>query len=152
MRFSSADPGSAMDPYPEQGHEHFFKNNHFLNKKISEFDFIFFSLIFMLKLDEPQRKEKTCESLSYFNRSGLDFESKRYFPSVFVDILTLGFGSMEPHIFADPWIQEAKMLRIRILCTNCTHLGLAILCPEAKTVDSLIRGFGAQSVPFLIDS
>ena len=59
---------------------------------------------------------------------------------------------MEPHIFADPWIQEAKMLRIRILCTDCTHLGLAILCPEAKTVDSLICGFGAQSVPFLIDS
>ena len=38
----------------------------------------------------------------FFNSSDLDFESKYFFLQFLVDILPLGFGSVDPHIFADP--------------------------------------------------
>ena len=39
---------------------------------------------------------------SFFNSSDFGFESKRFLFQLFVDILTLESGSVDPHIFADP--------------------------------------------------
>ena len=98
-----------MNPHPDPGY--FFQIYWiFLNK--AEFsNFVdFFSLIFMLKLDEPFRNKEIFIISLFFNSSDLGFEIKIFFCS---------FG----WYFA-PWIwiriQEAKILRIqriRILST-----------------------------------
>ena len=38
----------------------------------------------------------------FFKRSDLGFRSKKVFLQFLVDILPFGFGSVDPHIFADP--------------------------------------------------
>ena len=55
----------------------------------------------MLKLDEPFRNQKMF-IISFFNSSDLSFESNFFFFQFLVDILPLGSGSVDPHIFADP--------------------------------------------------
>ena len=52
----------------------------------------------MLKLDELFRNQELV-----FHSADLDFErEKYYFLQFLVDILPLGFGSVDMHIFADP--------------------------------------------------
>ena len=66
-------------------------------KKINEAkfskSFVFFLLNFMLKLDEPFRNQEIF-IIPLFSI----VESKFFF----VDILSLGSGSVDPHIFEDP--------------------------------------------------
>ena len=45
-------------------------------------------------------------NLCFFNSSDLGFESKIFFLQFLVDILPLGSGSVDPHIFADPGSQN----------------------------------------------
>ena len=52
----------------------------------------------MLQLDETFRTKEIFDNLFFYSYG---FESKRFFCSFFV-ILTLGFGSVDPHIFANP--------------------------------------------------
>ena len=51
----------------------------------------------MLKLDEPFRNQEI-----FFNSSDFGFESKFFLLQFLVNILPLGSGSVDPHIFADP--------------------------------------------------
>ena len=55
----------------------------------------------MLKL-KPIQKSGNFYNLSFFNSSDLGFRSKKVFLQFLVDILPLGSGSVDPHIFADP--------------------------------------------------
>ena len=65
----------------------------FFNKaEFSNFLSYFFSLIFKLKLDEPFRNQEIF-IISLFSYWGFEF---------LVDILPLGSGYVDPHIFADP--------------------------------------------------
>ena len=57
--------------------------------------------IFILKLDEPIRNKKFLLSL-FFKSSDLGFRSKKVFFQFLVDVLPLGSGSADPHIFVDP--------------------------------------------------
>ena len=96
----------------------------FFNKK----QFQIFCLILILKLDEPFRNEDIF-IISLFSKVQIwGFGVKKiFFLHFLVDILPLGSGSVDPHIFADPdpWIhiflririQEAKIFRILILST-----------------------------------
>ena len=52
----------------------------------------------MLKLDEPYIDKEIFDNLFFYSYG---FESKRFFCSFFL-ILTLGSGSLDPHIFANP--------------------------------------------------
>ena len=45
---------------------------------------------------------KFLKSLFFFKSSDLGFRSKKVFFQFMVDILPLGSGSVDPHIFADP--------------------------------------------------
>ena len=60
----------------------------------------------MLKLDElfPFQRSGNYYNLSFFNSSDLGLRLKKYFffLQVLVNILLLGFRSVEPYIFADP--------------------------------------------------
>ena len=91
--------GKKMDPDP----------SHFSN-----FLFYFFSLIFILKLDEPFRNQKIF-IISLFKSSDLGFRSKK----VLFCIFWLIVYPLDP----DSWISKAKILRIqrnriRILSTG----------------------------------
>ena len=47
--------------------------------------------------------EENFNNFSFFKSSDLGFRSKKiFFFQFLVDILPLGFGSVGPHIFADP--------------------------------------------------
>ena len=59
--------------------------------KIFKFFVLFFSLIFMLKLDEPFRNQEIF-IISFFNSSDFGFESKFFLLQFLVDILPLGSG------------------------------------------------------------
>jgi len=62
---------------------------------------LFFSLIFILKLDEPFKNEEIFK-ISLFPKFRFGFRSKKVFLQFLVYILPLGFGSVDPHIFVDP--------------------------------------------------
>ena len=51
----------------------------------------------MLKLDEPFRNQEIC-IISFFST----VQIWSFFLQFLVDILPLGSGSVDPHIFADP--------------------------------------------------
>ena len=53
-------------------------------------------------LEKTGSGSKSFYNLSFFNSSDLGFGSNIFFLQFFVDILPLGFGSVDPHIFADP--------------------------------------------------
>ena len=55
----------------------------------------------MLKLNEPFRNQEIF-IISFFNSSDLGFESKIFFLQFLFDILSLGSGSVDSHIFPDP--------------------------------------------------
>ena len=61
-----------------------------------------FSLIFILKLDEPFRNEEICIISLSFKSSDLGFRINVFFLQFLVDFLPLGSGSVDPHIFVDP--------------------------------------------------
>ena len=67
---------------------------YFFNKKL--FSKIF-SHIFILKLDEPFRNEEIFSKVQIWIL-GVKF----FFSQFLVDILALGSGSVDPHIFVDP--------------------------------------------------
>ena len=75
------------------------KFNDFFNKAEFSNLFSYFSLILMLKLDEPFRNLGIF-IISFFQQFRFGFSSNFFF-AVFVDILPLGFGSVYPHICAD---------------------------------------------------
>ena len=58
----------------------------------------------MLNLDEPSRNQEIL-IISFFISSDLGVESKFFF-QFFVDVLPLGSGSVDPHIFTDPGNQN----------------------------------------------
>ena len=61
-----------------------------------------FLLIFMLKLNGPFRNQETF-IISLFSIVHIWVLSvKHWFLKIFVDILPLGSGCVDPHIFADP--------------------------------------------------
>ena len=82
-----------------------FRFTYLLNKSriFKFFSFFFFSLIFILKLDEPFRKKENFCQLNFFNSSDLESESKKLFFMLqyLVGILSHESGSVDPHIFAD---------------------------------------------------
>ena len=53
-----------------------------------------------------------------FKSSDLVLGVNKFFLQFLVDILPLGSGSMDPHIFADPDPGIKKLIRIRILSTE----------------------------------
>ena len=55
----------------------------------------------MLKLYDPLRNQEIF-IISFFNSSDLRFESKFFFFQFLVDILPLGSGSVDLHVFAVP--------------------------------------------------
>ena len=60
-------------------------------------------LIFKLKLNEPYRNQEILQYLFFNSKSNLGLESKFFDFAVFgQDILPLGSGSVNPHIFAYP--------------------------------------------------
>ena len=60
----------------------------------------------MLKLDEPFRNQEIF-IISLFNNLDLGFiKSNLFFLQFLVDILPLGSGSVDPHIFPDPGSQN----------------------------------------------
>ena len=62
----------------------------------------YFSLNFILKLDEPFRNEEIF-IVSLFSKVQIwGLGEKRFFLQFLVDILPLGSGSVDPHSFADP--------------------------------------------------
>jgi len=79
------------------------------NFKIQIFKLIFFTF-FTYFLHEPFRDKDILDNLSFINSSDLNFECKRFFFVVLVDILSL---DPDPwiRIFLQSRIQEAKMLR-----------------------------------------
>jgi len=78
------------------------KFTEFFNKKNFKFLVLFFSLIFILKLDEPFRNEEIF-IISLFSKVQIwGFGVKKIFLQFLVAILPLGSGSVDPHIFADP--------------------------------------------------
>ena len=59
-------------------------------------------MIFILKLDEPFRNEELF-IISLFSKDQIwVFGVKKFFLQFLVDILPLGSGPVNPHIFADP--------------------------------------------------
>ena len=104
------DPGSALekkDPNPDPD----------ISLRFTE---CFFLLIFILKLDEPFRNDEIF-IISLFSKVQIwDFGVKKiFFMQFLVDILSLGSGSVNPHIFADPDAKILRIQRIRILSTAC---------------------------------
>ena len=76
------------------------KFTNFFNKP--EFQFVFFcSLIFKLKLDEPFRNQEIFIIPLFLIVQILALRVNFFF-GFLVDILPLGFGSMDPHNFQDP--------------------------------------------------
>ena len=73
----------------------------FLAKNNLQIFCFIFSLIFILKLNEPFRNEEICIISLSFKSSDLGFRSKDFFLQFLVDFLPLGSGSVDPHIFAD---------------------------------------------------
>ena len=62
----------------------------------------FFSLIFILKLDEPFRNEEIC-IISFFSKVQIwALGVKKFYLQFLIDISPLGSGSGDPCIFADP--------------------------------------------------
>ena len=61
---------------------------------------LIFSLIFMLKLDEPFKNQEIF-TISFYNSSDLGLRINIFFLHFLVDILPLRFESMDLHIFAD---------------------------------------------------
>ena len=95
MRIWIQDPGSPLEKIdPNPGHSLRF-TEFFLTKQNFDIFCLIFSLIFMLKLDEPFKK------LEIFTISDLGFETKSVFFAVLVDILHFGSGSVDPHISVD---------------------------------------------------
>ena len=70
----------------------------------------------MLKLDEPFKiRNQEIFVLSFFNISDSGLESiKNFFLQFLVDILSLGSGSVDPHIFPDPDL-DPKHCVIRLI-------------------------------------
>ena len=63
----------------------------------------YFFAYFYANHDEPFRNQEIFIIFYFFNSSDLCLESKIFFLLQFlVDILPLGSGSVDPHIFADP--------------------------------------------------
>ena len=113
--------GCAIFRLPGSGSRSFFTDllNFFTKDNFKIFCFIF-SHIFILQLYEPFRNEDFF--LTFFKSSDLGFRSKKLFLQFFVDILPLGSGSVDPHIFANPDPNPGSQnltirIRIRILST-----------------------------------
>ena len=70
----------------------------FFNKKI----IFFYSHILILKLDEPFRNEEIFIISLFSKVQILVLGVNKFFLQFLVDILPLRFGSVDPHIFADP--------------------------------------------------
>ena len=70
-------------------------------KKILNFYVVFFSLIFMLKLDEPFRNQGIFK-ISLFSIVQIWVLRVNFFLQFLVDILPLRSGSVDLQIFADP--------------------------------------------------
>ena len=77
---------------PDLGH--FFKIYRIFLTKNFQF-FCFFSLIFILKLDEPFRNEEFFRIYTFFKKLDLGFRIKSFFLQFLVDILPFGSGSMD---------------------------------------------------------
>ena len=122
-----ADPRSTLGKNGSRSRFFFLNLLNFFNKlEFSNFLSIF-SLIFMLKLDEPSRNKEIFIISLFLNSSDLGFESKHFFCSFWL-IFCPGFLDPDSWICIflriRIWIQEAKNLRIqririRILSTVC---------------------------------
>ena len=112
--------GNKMDPDPGHGHLMF---TDLLSEEKFQVYFVFFcSLIFILKLDEPCINIEILNNLSLFQQFRIGFWKQKIFSLSFFDILTLGFGPLDPRSWIR--IQEAKMFRIQriqILSTVIFH-------------------------------
>ena len=94
-----ADPRSTLGKNGSRSRFFFLNLLNFFNKlEFSNFLSIF-SLIFMLKLDEPSRNKEIFIISLFLNSSDLGFESKHFFCSFWL-IFCPGF--LDLHIFADP--------------------------------------------------
>ena len=61
----------------------------------------------MLKLNKHFRDEEIFDNLYFLTVQIWEVERKRFFSRFFVDILTLGSGSVDPHIFyCDPEMHD----------------------------------------------
>ena len=94
------DPDQNPDPDPDPGY--FYKIYWiFYQSDIFKFFVLFFSLIFILILGEPFRNQEIF-IISLFSIVQIWVVRVNFFLQFLVDILPLGSGSVDPHIFADP--------------------------------------------------
>ena len=137
MRIRILDPHwKKLDPDPDPGH--FFRFTDFFIKIIFKFK-VFFAYFYPETWWTIQ-KWGNFYNLSFFNSSDSGFRSKKFFLQFLFDILHLGSGSVDPHIFAGPDPdQEAKILRIqriRMLSTVNYFIGIPLcfarLCPNLR--------------------
>jgi len=74
----------------------------FYQKIIFKFFVLFFSLVFILKLDKPFRNEENFIISLFLKVQNWGLGVKVFFLQFLVDILPIGSESVDPHIFADP--------------------------------------------------
>ena len=97
---TNSDPWSVLEKKDSDLNQVINKIYLFFNRRIFEFLFFLFSLIFMQELDEPYRDKDIFDNLSFFIRSVLSFKNIRFVCSFW--LILCPWISGNPNIFAEP--------------------------------------------------
>ena len=111
-------------PYPNPDSSYFFKIYRFFLTKQNFKIFLIFSLIFLLKFDEPLRNQEIF-IISLLSLVQIWVQSKIFFFQFFVDILWIRIrGSAYIADLTDPESQFLRIQRNRILSTEVIFLSI----------------------------